>query len=243
MSKPSLLLTGLILAALFWLPSAQSTPAQVHGDFVSVKGNQLIYRGSPVKLKGVNFYPKDQPWGNMWNRWDGEATRQDLARAQELGINSVRVLVPYDPDSGWTDKETGEINPVYLKELQQLIQMAGDMNLKVIVALFDFYDPTEDNPDPGSAAEARNKQYLQALIPVFVNDDRVLAWDLHNEPDQYPTWRDNNDPAAMVNWLDRMASEVRRLDSNHPLTVGMWQFDNLFVADKSGSPPVGRHLA
>ena len=118
MSKPSLLLTGLILAALFWLPSAQSTPAQVHGDFVSVKGNQLIYRGSPVKLKGVNFYPKDQPWGNMWNRWDGEATRQDLARAQELGINSVRVLVPYDPDSGWTgmaelDLTAAEIDELY----------------------------------------------------------------------------------------------------------------------------------
>src|SRR4051812_11018170 len=106
MSKPSLILAGLILAALFCLPAAQPTPAQVHGDFVTGRGNQFIFRGSPVKLKGVNFYPKDGAWADMWSKWNGPATRQDLAKAQELGINSVRVLVPYKSDQGWTDKDT-----------------------------------------------------------------------------------------------------------------------------------------
>ena len=89
----------------------------------------------------------------MWERWDGPATRQDLSRTQELGVNTVRVMVPYKPVNGWTDKDTGAVNPVYLNELQQFVQMAGDLNMKVIITLFDFYDPSEDNPAPGNAAD------------------------------------------------------------------------------------------
>jgi hypothetical protein len=241
MSKPGLriLLAIFVLAGSVVVPSARFAPAQVAGDFVTVQGSQLIFRGQPIKLKGVNFYPKDQAWGDMWAQWNGEATRRDLSRAQELGANSVRVLVPYKPISGWTDKVTGQVTPSYLNELQQFAQFAAELNMKVIVALFDFYDPEDDHPTPGSVAEAHNKLYLQTIISTFANDDRVLAWDLHNEPDQYTTWKDLKNPAATIDWLSRMAAEIRRLDHNHPLTVGVWQFDNLFVSDPSGAPPLG----
>src|SRR2546423_14610558 len=122
-----LLLAALIAAAFLWLPLAQNAPAQIQGDFVTVQGNQFIFKGKPVKLKGTNFYPKDQAWADMWQKWDGPATQQDLARARELGVNTVRVLIPYKPENGWTDKETGQVNPVYLNELQQFVQMAGNL--------------------------------------------------------------------------------------------------------------------
>jgi hypothetical protein len=239
MLKLRIPLAALILVSSLFLP-VRPAPAQARGDFVGVQGNRLVFQGKPVKLKGVNFYPKDQPWGDMWAQWDGKAARQDLARAREIGANSVRVLVPYKPVSGWTDKATGQVNAGYLNELRQMVQMAGEMNMKVIIALFDFYDPSDDHSTPGSPAEARNKLYLQTVVPAFANDDRVLAWDLHNEPDQYTTWKDLNDPATMADWMSRMAAEVRRLDPTHPLTVGMSTFDNLFVADKTGSPPLGK---
>lgn len=229
----------LVLVAFLLLLSPQAVPAQSSGDFVTVQGEQLIYKGKPIKLKGTNFYPKDGAWANMWNRWNGEVARQDLARAREIGINSIRVLVPYKPVNGWTKRETGEVTPEYLNQLQQMVQIAGEFDMKVIIALFDFYDPSEDNALAGGAAEARNKRYLQGIIPVFANDDRVLAWDIHNEPDNYATWRDQKNPAAMIDWMARMAAEVRRLDPNHLLTVGMGEFENLFVADASGAPPLG----
>ena len=50
------------------------------------------------------------------------------------------------------------MNPTYLNELQQMVQIAGDMNLKVIITLFDFYDPTDDNPSNPTPNEARNKR-------------------------------------------------------------------------------------
>jgi hypothetical protein len=55
-----LLLTALIAAAIFVLLSTQTAPAQPQGDFVTVQGNQFIFWGEPIKLKGTNFYPKDQ---------------------------------------------------------------------------------------------------------------------------------------------------------------------------------------
>src|SRR2546423_1452159 len=123
MLKPGLRIffAAIMAAASLWAP-AHPAPAQARGDFVSVQGGRLVFQGKPVKLKGVNFYPKDQPWGDMWVQWDGEAARQDLARAREIGANSIRVLVPYRPSSGWTDKATGQVKPVYLGELLQLVQ-------------------------------------------------------------------------------------------------------------------------
>src|SRR5689334_20339711 len=84
-----------------------TAPAQSAVEFVKVQNGQLVYKGQPIKLKGTNFYPKDQPWADMWNYWDGNAARVDLSRAREIGINSIRVMVPYKPANGWTKKDTG----------------------------------------------------------------------------------------------------------------------------------------
>ena len=234
-----LLLAVLVLAASLLIPAATPVPAS-SGDFVTVQGTQLIFRGKPIKLKGVNFYPKDQPWANMWERWKGESTRNDLLNARELDINSIRVMVPYKPENGWTDKETGAVVPEYLNQLRQMVQMAGEFDIKVIITLFDFYDMSFDRPVAGSAAEARNKRYLKDIVAAFRDDDRVLAWDIHNEPDHYETWKDDRDPTQFIDWISRMADEIRRLDPNHLVTVGMGQFDNLFVADASGAPELGK---
>jgi hypothetical protein len=229
------LLALIILTTTLLLPTApihaQTTPT----DFVKVEGKQLTYKGQPIKLKGVNFYPKDQPWADMWTLWNGPAAQADVSRAAEIGVNTVRILVPYKYQNGWTNKDTGKVEPVYLNELRQFVKMAGNLNMKVIVALFDFYDPIND-PLPPDRAAARNILYLQGVVPTFANDDRILAWDLHNEPDQYGSWRDDNKQAAFIAWMDRMAAEIRRLDPNHLLTVGMSQYNSLFIADDTGQP-------
>ena len=230
------LLTILVIAALaVLLTPVDATPAQPTGDFVTVDGNRLLYKGQPIKLKGVNFYPKDQPWAYMWTQWDGEAAKRDLSRARELGVNAIRILVPYSPSTGWTEKDTGEVDPVYLNELRQMVQIAGEMDMKVIVALFDFYDPGKETLSPAEA-ERRNKLYIEAIVGAFAADDRVLAWDIHNEPDQYASWRDNDKQREFIAWMAHVAVEIRRLDPNHPLTIGMSLYDSLFIADNSGPP-------
>lgn len=233
--RTGILFILLLLVVVFALLTAQLGLAETPGDFVTVQGNRLIFKGQPIKLKGINFYPKDQPWAYMWTRWDGEAAKRDLSKAQELGVNSIRVMVPYSPATGWTDKETGEVKEVYLNELRQMVQIAGEMDMKVIVTLFDFYDPGKETL---AAAEAtrRNKLYIEAIVSAFANDDRVLAWDLHNEPDQYASWKNDNRQRDFIAWMAMVAEEIRRLDFNHPITVGMSLYDSLFVSDNSGPP-------
>ncbi len=232
----SLLLAAMLLPSGMGRHTSSAAHAQSGGSFVTVQGSQFIFKGQAVKLKGTNFYPKDRPWADMWLKWNGPDTSTDLARAKEIGVNSVRVLVPYKPQNGWTDKETGQVVPEYLDQLRQFVQMAGEMEMKVTVALFDFYDPADDAAMSTSEIETRNLLYLRSIVSAFADDDRIMAWDLHNEPDLYKTWDDRRDPAASIAWMSRMAAEIRRLDSNHLLTVGMADFSNLFTADKSGAP-------
>ncbi|HUS15798.1 MAG TPA: hypothetical protein VM536_12365, partial [Chloroflexia bacterium] len=109
--------------------------------FVTVEGSRLAYAGQPVRLKGVSFYPSRQPWADMWRRWDGPAARSDLARMADFGANTVRVLLPFREDLAIIEP-TGAVRPVMLDRLRQLVQMAGEQHLKVIITLFDWYDDT-----------------------------------------------------------------------------------------------------
>ena len=102
--------------------------------------------------------------------------------------------------------------------------------MRVIVTLFDFY---ESFPGPGSSTEAKNLEYLRALIPSFADDDRILAWDLHNEPDNYGLWK-AGDPQKVLRWLGRMADEVHALAPRQLVTVGMGRASSLWLPGPDG---------
>jgi hypothetical protein len=70
------------------------------------------------------------------------------------------------------------------------------------------------------------------VVSAFANDERILAWDLHNEPDHYGAW--NDDAGRVLNWLSHMADEVRAVAPNQLITVGMGQYTNLFLVGPDG---------
>ena len=198
-------------------------------SFVSVSGQQLVLNGRPITLKGTNYYPRNAPWAGIWSEWDAPATRADLDRAASLGINSLRVLVPGPTAAtGWGDAQ-GNINLKYLNELQQLVQMAGQHTMRVLITLFDF----QDFSAAGTAMEASQLNYLRTIVNTFATDDRVLAWDLHNEPDNYGQWQSGQSSLA-IDWTYRFARALRTLDKNHPITMGGGRYDSLFVPDNQG---------
>jgi hypothetical protein len=110
------------------------------------------------------------------------------------------------------------------------VQIAGSLDMRVLMTLFDFY---HDFPAAGSSSEAANLRYLRELIPQFADDERVFAWDLHNEPDHYEDWR-NGDAQAVLSWLGRMADEVHALAPRQLVTVGMGQASDLWVPGPDG---------
>ena len=201
----------------------------IPGNFIQAVGGQLVYQGKPIQIKGVNYYPQWRPWGAMWKGWDGPQMERELRAARDqLGINTVRLMVPYN---FFSEKNgDGVVTPKMIRRLREAIQIAGSQDLRVIVTLFDFF---ESFPGPGTGTEAKNLEYLRALLPSFADDDRILAWDLHNEPDNYGIWK-AGDPKKVLRWLGRMADEVHALAPRQLVTVGMGRASGLWLPGPDG---------
>jgi cellulase (glycosyl hydrolase family 5) len=199
------------------------------GGFIEAQGSKLTRLGMPVRLKGVNYYPQWRPWAEMWRGWDGPQIERELRLARDqLGINAVRVLLPYN-FSGAKGGD-GKVTSALLRRLRELVQIAGSLDLRLIVTLFDF---SHDFPPDHSADEATNLAYLRAVVGAFADDERIFAWDLHNEPDHYGRWKDG-DPQAVLSWLGRMADAVHYFAPRQLVTVGMGQPASLWLPGPDG---------
>ena len=222
-------------------PSSPAPPVAPNGDtFVRVAGDHLIYQGQPVVLKGTNYWLHTHPFVGTWTDWDGNLALADLEKARELGVNTIRIGIPYDhgstADLVWgenctgrsdTDKGCQQVNGWITDQMTQLLQIASVYGMKVIFALFDWSDTF---PLPGDKGYQRQLNYLQGIVAPFADDDRVLAWDLHNEPENYATWGDGAGRARIIAWAGNTAQAIHGLDSRHPLTLGVGQASNLWLS-------------
>jgi hypothetical protein len=223
-----------VLLGLLSRELAVAAPAALPpGGFVQADGGQLTRLGQVVRIKGVNYYPQWRPWNPMWRNWDGPQAARELRLARDqLGVNAVRVMLPYN----FSGKKTGDgqVPAELIGRLREMAQIAGSLDMRLIVTLFDFY---KNFASGGSSGERENLDYLRKLLGAFAGDDRILAWDLHNEPDHYDRWKDG-EQASVLSWLARMADEVHRLAPNHLVTVGMGDYANLLVPGPDGRRPI-----
>jgi endo-1,4-beta-mannosidase len=204
--------------------------------YVHIAGNRLYYAGKPVTLKGTNYWMRTHPFIGTWTEWNGSTVRQELDKARQLGVNTVRISVPFDHSfavrvvwgegCGARNARCDYVNGFITNEMTQLLQIASSYGMKVLFALFDWSD---DFPVPGTDGYQKNLNYLQGIVGPFAEDDRVLGWDLHNEPEFYDTWKGSNGPDKVITWAANMAAAIRGLDKRHPLTIGMGQYQNLWV--------------
>ncbi|MDB5080960.1 MAG: hypothetical protein JWP00_2884 [Chloroflexi bacterium] len=217
---------SLFLTLFYELPAARAATK----TFMAVQGDRLVVNGKPVTLKGSNYYNLGNSYAGMWLYWDSDLAREGLKQAAALGNNSVRILVPFASMYGWTYADRGNVIPEYLDRLRQFIQIAGEYQIGVIVTLFDF----EDVSGPGTKEEVWHRQYARDIVTAFKDDDRVIAWDLHNEPDNYGDWAGRNNAEPTLVWLYRMREYIKSLDPNHLITVGMGRRDSFSRQSSQG---------
>lgn len=222
------LLVFLLIGLFSNLLEPSPVQAQVAKNFVKAQGDRLTLNGQAITLKGSNFYPLGNSWAYMWLYWDGEKVREGLKQVAEAGNNSVRILIPYNTVYGWTKPEDGSVDPDFLNMLGQFLQAAQEYGLRAIVTLFDF----EDLAEAGSVQEKMHRRYAADIVTAFKDDDRIIAWDLHNEPDHYGQWENNREKA--LTWLSRMRGYVKQLDSNHLITIGMGKRENHYATSSEG---------
>ena len=153
-------------------------------------------------LVGCNFLPSTAVNDvEMWQpeTFDEKTIDRELGWAQDLGFNTVRVFINYVV---WETTAAG------LKScLNRFLGLADAHGIKVMVVLFDdCFKPEpqsgrQPDPEPGvhnsqwvqSPGVTRRsdksfwpslERYVRDVVGAFAADDRLIIWDLYNEPSQ-----------------------------------------------------------
>jgi Glycosyl hydrolase family 10 len=199
-------------------------------------------------LVGSNYVPRSAiNQLEMWQEatFDPAQIDQELAWADAMGMNTMRVFLH---DLLWQQDAAG-----FQKRIDRFLAIASRHHIRPMLVLFDScWDPSPrlgpQHPpipgihnsgwvqSPGAAALAdagqypRLKAYVQGVMRAFAKDERILAWDVWNEPgaDNAGSYRKDElkDKTARVTALLPQVFEwAREVDPVQPLTSGVWAVD------------------
>lgn len=175
--------------------------------------------------------------------FDAEAIDRELGWAHEkFGMNVMRV---YLHDLLWQQDSAGLIQRV-----DQFLSIADKHGIKVMLVLFDSCwnpDPVlgpQHRPIPGvhnsgwvqspgrtdlvdPRNDARFRAYVEGVVGAFAQDQRVLAWDIWNEPDNEGggSYRDEqlaDEMKRIEELLPQAFDWARSQNPIQPLTSGVW---------------------
>ncbi|MDT5352729.1 MAG: hypothetical protein QOJ56_1261 [Mycobacterium sp.] len=173
--------------------------------------------------------------------YDPRRIDTELGWGRFHGINTVRVFLH---DQLWAQDSRG-----FQTRLAQFVGIAARHRIKPLFVLFDScWDPLprlgrQHAPTPGvhnsgwvqspGAERIDDRRYTRALqdyvtgvLTQFRNDDRVLGWDLWNEPDnpanQYRNVERADKLERVADLLPQVFAWARSVDPGQPLTSGVW---------------------
>lgn len=196
-------------------------------------------------LVGANFIPSNainqlemfQP-----GSYDPRRIDTELGWARAAGFNTVRVFLH---DQLWAQDARG-----FQGRLAQFVAVAARHNIKPLFVLFDScWDPhprpgRQRAPRPGihnsgwvqspGAERLDDRRYTRVLydyvtgvLSQFRNDDRVLGWDVWNEPDNparvYRSVERKDKLERVADLLPQVFGWARAVNPGQPLTSGVWQ--------------------
>lgn len=206
-------------------------------------------------LVGSNYIPKSAINElEMWqaDTFDPDQIEKELGWAEAMGVNTMRVFLH---DLLWQQDSAG-----FTKRLDRFLAITSKHHVRPLLVLFDScWDPLPhlgpQHPpipgvhnsgwvqSPGAAALSDSKQYprLQAyvvgVVGAFAKDDRVLAWDVWNEPGadnagSYPKQELKDKAAKVAALLPQAFAWAREANPTQPLTSGVWDIDTSQDASK-----------
>ncbi|MEP2936100.1 MAG: cellulase family glycosylhydrolase [Gilvibacter sp.] len=156
-------------------------------------------------LNGINYYPKDQPWDTFGSDFNPIEIAQDFKKIKSLGLNSIRIFIGYE------DFGASVLDTIKTDKLVQLMDLAYDNDLKVVVTLFDFYG------NYAVSDWSLTMQHLRGIVAVLKTHKALHSWDIKNEPDLDFDSRGRDVISA---WLEQCKRTINQLDTQHPVTIG-----------------------
>jgi hypothetical protein len=203
--------------------------------------NEWIVGCNYIPATAINQLEMFQP-----ETFDLPGMNQELGWARAIGFNSVRVFLHH---LLWEQDPQG-----FLQRLDQFLTIANAHDIKPMFVLFDgVWDPYPKlgkQPDPklnvhnsgwvqspGYDILKDNSQYdnlrnyIEGVVGHFRNDERILMWDIFNEPDNMniASYKDDgygkNKAELALHLLKKTFSWIRALQPIQPLTAAPWQGD------------------
>ena len=183
----------------------------------------------------------------MWqaDSFDPKRIDLELGWAESLGMNTMRVFLH---DLLWQQDAEG-----FKRRLDQFLTIAAKHKIKPMFVLFDsVWDPDaklgkQHAPKPGvhnsgwvqspnratlqdTSKYPQLETYVKGVVGAFAHDQRILAWDVWNEPDNenrgsYGDLEPKNKVDLVLALLPRVFAWAREAKAEQPLTSGVWKGD------------------
>lgn len=245
----------LLCAAAFAPPSAF---AQAAGDRAAVAGSSDRWTAQRANdwyakqpwLLGANYTTSNainQIEMFQADTFDPETIDRELRWAKEkFGMNTMRV---YLHDLLWMQDPEG-----FVRRVDQFLDIAAKHGIRPMLVLFDScWDPDpvlgpQHRPIPGvhnsgwvqspgrndlvdSNKDAHFRAYVEGIVGAFAKDDRILAWDIWNEPDNpgggsYMDEQLEQEQRRIEELLPQAFAWARSKKPTQPLTSGVWIGDD-----------------
>jgi hypothetical protein len=240
-------LTSLVLAACVLCRAAYAASPSTGSDNArwSEQKAAAWYALQPW-LVGANYVPSDAI--NQLEMFQPETFNpalndKELGLAESAGMNTARVFLQ---DQLWSSDPEG-----FKKRLDAFLTIAAKHHIRPMLVLFDScWDPNpklgpQHPPIPGvhnsgwvqspgfkgisdPAYQPKLEAYVKGVVGAFANDDRILAWDLWNEPDNgndssYGSVEVPRKAELVTALLPQVFAWARSVHPTQPLTSGVWQ--------------------
>ena len=208
------------------------------------------YDNTPYPV-GANYVPASAiNQLEMWQEetFDPERIDFELSKAQSIGMNTMRVFLH---DIAWKHDPEG-----FFKRVDTYLKIADKNGINTMFVIFDGvwnpYPKAGKQPEPhprrhnsgwvqspgreileDSTRHDELKEYVQAVVSRYKDDERVLIWDLFNEPDNgnggnfgggsiEPEMPKELKKIRATQLLIKTFEWVREINPSQPLTAGVW---------------------
>jgi len=184
--------------------------------------------------RGCNFIPSNAI--NQLEMWQEETFSprlidKELSWAKELGFNCMRVYLHH---VAWEIDSKG-----FKERVEKYLEIADKYGIKTIFVFFDdcwnatYKTGIQPEPvmgkhnsgwlrDPGDLLfEDPNsisvlEEYVTDILKTFKKDERILVWDLYNEPGN------SKYNVCSLPLLRSVFAWARKVNPSQPLTSGLW---------------------
>lgn len=189
-------------------------------------------------LVGCNYSPSNAiNQLEMWQQdtFSPELIDKELGWAKELGFNTMRT---YLHSLVWRQDPDG-----FKKRIDEYLKISTKHGIKTTLVFFDdcwvpeakigkqpepkvgvhnsgwVHDPIVSERVDTVAMYAMMESYVKDVMTTFKDDDRILMWDLYNEPGN------TNQLTKSLPLVKKVFQWGREVDPSQPLTVGIWKLD------------------